>query len=142
MKTKMVLISSILYSISIFLIHWYLWDIIDLITPFLAFVPVIIILALSVSFLIYTVVYAIKNIKKLKLNSFIPLLIIALSIILNLTFPFTKANLNLDFKFNLSARNDVIETQPYPNRHGCGANAALLTRGGVSARCMACISPV
>ena len=109
MKTKTVCTISIILSILLFLFHWYLWDIIDLVTPFLILVPIIIILVFVAFVLIYTIVYAAKEIKALKLRACIPLLIIVLSIMFNLLVPFTKANLDFNFKLNINARNKVVE---------------------------------
>lgn len=66
MKTKTVFTISIILSILLFLFHWYLWDIIDLVTPFLILVPIIIILVFVAFVLIYTIVYAAKRNKGVK----------------------------------------------------------------------------
>ena len=109
MKTKTVFTISILLSILIFLFHWYLWDLIDLVTPFfnlgsnnhnLGFCRLCVDL--------YDCIRS-QKMKILKLRAFIPLLIIVLSIMFNSLVSCTKANLDLNFKLNINSRNKVVE---------------------------------
>jgi len=109
MKNKKVITVCISFGVFLFAFRWFYWDIIDIITPFLIFIPTIIILISTVIFLVYSIVYATKNAKKLRSKAFIPLLIVVVFILLNLFFPFTKTTLSLDFKLHYSARNEVVE---------------------------------
>ncbi len=108
MKTKRVCTMFILFGLLLFLYRWFFWDIIDIITPFLIWIPSIAFIFATVIFLIYSVVYATKNAKYIKQRAFFPLIIIVASILLALFFPFTKIILNLDFKLNYDARNEVV----------------------------------
>lgn len=98
----------ILFGLLLFLYRWFFWDIIDIITPFLIWIPSIALIFATVIFLIYSVVYATKNAKYIKQRAFFPLIIIVASILLAVFFPFTKIILNLDFKLNYDARNEVV----------------------------------
>lgn len=103
------------------------WDIIDIITPFLIWIPTIFFLVTTVIFLIYSVVYATKNAKYIKQKAFIPLLIIIASILLAVFFPFTNTILNLDFKLNYEARNEVVELIEDEELKPDSSNANLIT---------------
>ncbi len=109
MKNRRVILIFIMFGLLFFLFHWYIWDLIDFFTLFLIFVPVAIISVIAAVFLIYSIVYAVRNTKELKLKAYVPLIIVVLSILLPLFFPFTEAALNLDFNLNFNARNEVVQ---------------------------------
>lgn len=71
------------------------------------FFPAITLIILSV--FIGTIVYIIKNTRRLKILSFIPFIIALAGILLILFMPFTQIKLNLDFYFYINEREEVVE---------------------------------
>lgn len=109
MRLKFVIIVYTIFGVLLFATNWFFWDIIDIITPFLAFIPVIACMVLALIFLIGAIIYIVKNVKAEKWKAFIPLAILAASLTMYVTFPFTKVRLDCDFKLNLTARNQIID---------------------------------
>lgn len=108
MTDKKIINIYLLFGTFILVFHWFFWDIVDIITPFLIFIPLIIVLISVVGFLIHSFWIASKNVKRLKSKAFIPLLIIIVTILVNIFFPFTDASLQLNFLLNVNARNEVV----------------------------------
>lgn len=97
----------IIHGIVILLFCWFFWDIINIISPFLIFIPLIAAAISCIGFLVYALAYAGTHLKTIWHMALAPLVIISITIGLALFFPFTAVTLGLDFWANLNARNEV-----------------------------------
>ena len=99
---------SVIGSVAIILLNIFRWSLVDVLTPFLEPFVEIIVGGFFLILLIRSIVTAISRFKKEGKKALVPLIINAATLLIVFFVPFTRLTIALDFRMNLSAREQVV----------------------------------